>query len=252
MNAGHILSIAESSNFERPTAMVGRLINRRVAEAAVRRIQALLTGDTEAAVKIFCSKAARQAYDQIEQALPITAEEWMTLGGITERIAKALVDLLMKKNADTTTAQHPARLGAAMAKPGVAAPNYQVMTPQQLERVFSSHSFERPADIVGRLINEVVAEAAVRRIRTLLTGDEEKAVEIFCSKATRHAYARIEQALPITAKEWMALGAMSERIAKSLVDQLVKDRAVASTQTKRHLARIGKAMAKPDARRERP
>src|SRR5438309_780146 len=113
MNAGQILSIAESANYKRPTAIVGRLINESVAEAVVRRIQALLTGDTEAAVEIFCSKATRHAYDQIEQALPIGAEEWMALGALSERIAKSLVDQLVKDNAvpSARTKKHVARLG---------------------------------------------------------------------------------------------------------------------------------------------
>jgi len=87
---------------------VGRLINRTVAEAAVRRFKLADGRYPEAAVKMFCSKShPGHAYDRIEQALPISADEWMMLGGISERIAKALVDQLMKKENDRATAQHP-------------------------------------------------------------------------------------------------------------------------------------------------
>jgi len=58
------------------------------------------------------------AYGRIEQALPITADERMCSADKRAASPRALVDQLMKKKTSAATAQHPARLGAAMAQTG--------------------------------------------------------------------------------------------------------------------------------------
>lgn len=113
------------------------------------------------------------------------------------------------------------------------------MQEENLSRLEDSYSFNCPGAIVGRIINKQVARLAAEKLAAKVDSID-KAIEILCSSATRHAYDRAFVEFPAAHKN--ALEAIAREIASVLVVRLVADGKVPSEETLAHSRRVTEAL----------